>query len=447
MPKKKPLPESEESEEEYEVERILEERKAGGRKEYLVRWKGYDEQTWEPMKNLSGVKAMVTAFVKNKSTSSAVPEPKRPEKRQKTGAVAAAKAPAANSSASSSAPAKRQKSGTAAAATAASSSAPAKRQKSGAAAAALSSSVPASAAPTLSKLISIQRSVAVEEAAAAVEALEVNKAAAEADLADAQKERRAALKVVRHAETVVASSKFSSNYKDALKDARVARKSAKDTQTRIDASKETLQALEGKITKLRRDLIPDGERILARLAAEAAKRSDSYDKEDRMGGAAVHDLSVLHAAGKLGTEPLREAVALLTSSGTRAALTSSALTYLGKLEPASRTPASLDALRALCEHAIRQGSADASLPFSCTSIAKSIALPGIELGADRVQAFLRCVALHPALPPHRLLTPPPSSFLPPLPPNPPAGMCATRRCACRPPRRRPSLTSRASWRR
>ena len=36
---------------EYEVERILSSRKVGGKTEYLVRWKGYDEEddnTWEP---------------------------------------------------------------------------------------------------------------------------------------------------------------------------------------------------------------------------------------------------------------------------------------------------------------------------------------------------------------------------------------------------------------
>ena len=36
---------------EYEVERILSSRKAGGKTEYLVRWKGHDEEdesTWEP---------------------------------------------------------------------------------------------------------------------------------------------------------------------------------------------------------------------------------------------------------------------------------------------------------------------------------------------------------------------------------------------------------------
>ena len=39
----------------YEVEKILEKRKILGKKEYLIKWKGYDDQaedTWEPVENL-----------------------------------------------------------------------------------------------------------------------------------------------------------------------------------------------------------------------------------------------------------------------------------------------------------------------------------------------------------------------------------------------------------
>jgi hypothetical protein len=46
--------ESEDDEDVYEVEKIIEKRKKGRSIQYLVKWKGYDEDqnTWEPVKNL-----------------------------------------------------------------------------------------------------------------------------------------------------------------------------------------------------------------------------------------------------------------------------------------------------------------------------------------------------------------------------------------------------------
>jgi hypothetical protein len=40
---------------EYEVERILDERRRKGRKQYLVKWHGYDmnDSTWEPEENIT----------------------------------------------------------------------------------------------------------------------------------------------------------------------------------------------------------------------------------------------------------------------------------------------------------------------------------------------------------------------------------------------------------
>ena len=47
-----------ESEEEYVIERILEEAGKGGKLKYLVKWQGYDEQTWEPAANLAKTEAL-----------------------------------------------------------------------------------------------------------------------------------------------------------------------------------------------------------------------------------------------------------------------------------------------------------------------------------------------------------------------------------------------------
>ena len=48
----------------YEAERIVGERKRKGKKEYLVAWKGYDEQTYEPARNLPN--ALLEAWKKEK---------------------------------------------------------------------------------------------------------------------------------------------------------------------------------------------------------------------------------------------------------------------------------------------------------------------------------------------------------------------------------------------
>ena len=50
-----------ENEEEYKVEQILDTRKSKGKIEYLIHWKGYryNEDTWEPIKNLINCQQLV----------------------------------------------------------------------------------------------------------------------------------------------------------------------------------------------------------------------------------------------------------------------------------------------------------------------------------------------------------------------------------------------------
>ena len=58
-----PLPiTTEEGEEEYEVEEVLDSKRIGQKRvEYFVKWKGYGigEQTWEPQENLENSKEAV----------------------------------------------------------------------------------------------------------------------------------------------------------------------------------------------------------------------------------------------------------------------------------------------------------------------------------------------------------------------------------------------------
>ena len=49
-----------------QVESLLRQRKRGGTVEYLVKWKGYDEdeQSWEPEENLKNCQKEIAAFNK-----------------------------------------------------------------------------------------------------------------------------------------------------------------------------------------------------------------------------------------------------------------------------------------------------------------------------------------------------------------------------------------------
>ena len=53
---------SDEDEQEYEVERILNHRGKGSYLEYEVKWVGYEETTWEPAENLENSAELVKEY-------------------------------------------------------------------------------------------------------------------------------------------------------------------------------------------------------------------------------------------------------------------------------------------------------------------------------------------------------------------------------------------------
>ena len=67
LPKKKGAKSLSRDEEDYTVEAIVDERKVGTRKEYLVKWDGYpaESNTWEPKENLDNCKAIVDEWRKS----------------------------------------------------------------------------------------------------------------------------------------------------------------------------------------------------------------------------------------------------------------------------------------------------------------------------------------------------------------------------------------------
>ena len=77
--KKAPAEPMEESfEEEYEVEKILKKRHKKGKVEYYVKWKNYEEWTWEPVDNLANIPEMIKKFEKAQA-SEEMEEPKTEE--------------------------------------------------------------------------------------------------------------------------------------------------------------------------------------------------------------------------------------------------------------------------------------------------------------------------------------------------------------------------------
>ena len=86
------------SDEEYEVEKVLDKRtKKGGKVEYLVKWRGYDDpddNTWEPHENLEGSEAEIKKFETDLENKNKKEEKAKGIKRKST----AKDAPAAKAS-------------------------------------------------------------------------------------------------------------------------------------------------------------------------------------------------------------------------------------------------------------------------------------------------------------------------------------------------------------
>jgi hypothetical protein len=55
---------NDDTEQEYEVEQILDDKRVSGKPYYLMKWKGYDtlENTWEPIENLMGCHQLVQQY-------------------------------------------------------------------------------------------------------------------------------------------------------------------------------------------------------------------------------------------------------------------------------------------------------------------------------------------------------------------------------------------------
>ena len=79
------------SDEEYEVEKILDKRQRKGGMEYLVKWKNFDDpddNTWEPSDNLGDAEEKIEKFEKDLESKSSVAAKKEAAKRKATGSPA-----------------------------------------------------------------------------------------------------------------------------------------------------------------------------------------------------------------------------------------------------------------------------------------------------------------------------------------------------------------------
>merc|ERR1712079_133057 len=75
-------PMEESFEEEYEVEEVLKKRHRKGKVEYYVKWKNYEEWTWEPLDNLLNAKSLIEKFNAAEAESSATKSDKGNEEEE-----------------------------------------------------------------------------------------------------------------------------------------------------------------------------------------------------------------------------------------------------------------------------------------------------------------------------------------------------------------------------
>jgi len=62
-----PPPDLINGEEEYEVDSIKDHKKKGRNYQYLVVWKGYSDETWEPESNLKNASGILQSYKRRKS--------------------------------------------------------------------------------------------------------------------------------------------------------------------------------------------------------------------------------------------------------------------------------------------------------------------------------------------------------------------------------------------
>ena len=69
----------------YEVENILKRRVIKGKREYLIKWKGYSEKesTWEPLSHLKYIQYMIKEFEENLKKENEEKEKEKEEKEEK----------------------------------------------------------------------------------------------------------------------------------------------------------------------------------------------------------------------------------------------------------------------------------------------------------------------------------------------------------------------------